>query len=100
MYAPVRHQAPRIIPEPAVIKEIPAGIKWPRYCRPQPHFIIHAGWRRRIGYNRTGFHPLLVTTYFDRPDISQLTGIYKIQCILEMFLTALPLTTLYCAIIF
>src|SRR5450432_579248 len=100
MYAPVRHEATRIIPEPSEIKKVPTGIKLPCRCGAQPHFVIHARRRRRIRNYGTGFHPVLITPNFYSSDIPELAGIDKIKRILKMFLAALPLTSLDGAVIF
>ena len=61
----------------------------------QPHIIIDAGRRRRIRTNDIGFHPTLVTPYFNRADISQLPCSQKINGISKMLLASLPLAGLH-----
>src|SRR5450432_3775402 len=100
MHAPVCHQSAGIIPEPAKIKMKTACVETPGWSWSEPCFIVHARRWCAVRNNRAGFHPVLIAPDFHGTDISELTGIQKIQRVFEMFLAALPLATLYGTVIF
>src|ERR1017187_4561710 len=99
MNAPVCHQAPGIIPEPAEIKMKTALVETADWPRSKPHGIIHACRRQCIRNNKSGLHPSLVTPNFYGSYISQHTALYIINGVFKMLLAALPLPALYCFII-
>src|SRR5215210_7325695 len=100
MYSPIGHQTTRIIPEPTEIKMKTAGIERLFRRRSEPHLVINSLWRHSIWYNGRGFHPSLVAPYLYRTDITELSGMNKINRIPEMLLATLPLTNLHNAVRF
>ena len=100
MYAPVRHQTSRIIPEPTECEMKTVPIERTFRGRPQPHIIVHSGGHRLVRLDGDRGAPTLIREYTYGAYLTQLSAMYELHGVLPMRIATLPLAYLHDPVVF
>ena len=100
MDAPVSHQSPGIIPEPAECEVETVAVERTQGSRAEPHIVIYTCRNGFVGHNGDRRAPSLVRENPYGSDLAELSAMHESHCVLPMRIAALPLAYLHDAVVF